>query len=238
MVGTQQRGLVIINDHQFLSDLLGELLRVRGFQLIESFSDAEIGLSYLLTNPPDLVIIDMMLPLMRTRSNGKADMFHPYILMDTQTSFRTVRQIHLRCPKTKVLILTGERHPHTFHLGFEAGAHGIASKLDALPSFLHILQRVMSGEERVMCERMQGLLEEYKQNPVPILTPLEVQILELVQEGQESPEIGDRLGYSAKTIRNALSRINEKLGTGNRIEALEAAIDMGLVGWRMGHDGS
>jgi DNA-binding NarL/FixJ family response regulator len=238
MVEKQQRGLVLINDHQFLSDLLGGLLRDRGFESIKSFADAEIGLSYTLANPPDLVLIDMMLPIMRTRSNGKVDTFHPYILMDTQTSFRTIRRIHAGCPQTRILVLTGERHPHTFHLGFEAGADGIASKLDDLPSFFDVLRRVLAGEKRVMSHRMQSLLEEYKESLVPVLTTSEVRILELVQEGYESPEIGDQLGYSAKTIRNALSRINEKLGTGNRIEALEAAIDMGLVGWRMGHDGS
>ena len=81
---------------------------------------------------------------------------------------------------------------------------------------------------------MRLLLEEYKQNPVPILTVVEVQILELVQEGLESPEIARQLGYSAKTVRNTISRINEKLGTRNRYEALELAIDMGLVGWRTG----
>jgi len=236
MVETQQRGLVIINDHQFLSDLLGALLKDRGFELIESFTDAEIGLSSILTNPPALVIIDMMLPVMRTRGNEKVDTFHPFILMDTQTSFRTIRQIRNHCSQSRILILTGERHPHTFHLGFEAGADGIASKLDDLPSFFNILRRILAGEKRVISHRMQGLLEEYGKNPMPILTASDVRILELVQEGLESPEIGDMLGYSAKTVRNSLSRINEKLGTTNRIQALEVAIDMGLVGWRMGHD--
>jgi DNA-binding NarL/FixJ family response regulator len=236
MAETQQRGLIIINDHQFLSDLLGEMLKDQGFELIKSFTDAEIGLAYILTNPPDLVIIDMMLPIMRTRNNGKADIYHPYILMDTQTSFRMVNQIQLECPGTKILILTGERHPHTFHLGFQVGAHGIASKLDGFPSFLNVLRHIMAGEERVISDRMKLLLEEYKRNPVPILTMFEVQILELVQEGLESPEIADQLGYSAKTIRNSLSKINEKLGTDNRIQALEVAIDMGLVGWRMGSE--
>ena len=231
----QQRGLVIINDHQFLSDLLGVILQNYGFELIKSFADAKIGLEYILMNPPDLVIIDMMLPIMRTRSNGRTDIYHPYVLMDTQTSFRTVQEIHANFPNVKILVLTGERHPHTFYLGFDAGAHGIASKLDDLSSFLNILQRIMAGHRRVMSDRMQLLLEEYKRNPVPILTAFEVQILELVQEGLDSPDIAHQLGYSAKTIRNSLSKINEKLGTENRIQALEVAIDMGLVGWRMGY---
>jgi DNA-binding NarL/FixJ family response regulator len=87
----QQRGVVIINDHQFLSDLLGGWLQDRGFERIQSFTDANLGLSSILASPPDLVIIDMMLPILRTPSNGKTDVFDPYILMDTQTSFRIIR---------------------------------------------------------------------------------------------------------------------------------------------------
>lgn len=233
-----RRGLIIVNDHQFLSDLLGERLRRYGFELIKSFIEADIGLAYILANPPNLVVIDMMLPIMRTRDRGKADIYHPYVLMDTQTSFRAVNQIRLQCSHTKVMILTGERHPHTFHMGFKAGAHGIASKLDDLDSFLNIVRRIMAGEEWVLSDRMRPLLEQYRRNPVPELSACEVQILELVQEGLESSEIGRRLGYAAKTIRNAISRINEKLGTRNRHEAVELAIDMGLVGWRTGHEES
>jgi DNA-binding NarL/FixJ family response regulator len=235
MVEKQRRSLIIINDHQFLSDLLGQVLRDLGLGMLKSFTEAADGLTYILKIPPDLVIIDMMLPTMRTRSNQKVDIHHPYILMDAQTSFYTVEQIHTACPKTKILMLTGERHPHTFHLGFEAGANGIASKLDDFSSFLNVLRRVMAGEKQVLSDRMQCLLEEYRKSPVPVLAPFELQILQLVQEGLESPEIGDRLGYSAKTIRNAVSKINEKLGTKNRFEALQLAIDMGIVGWRAGH---
>ncbi len=232
MVDKQKRSLVIINDHQLLSDLFGEVLKKHGFDLVKSFTDVNIGLSYTLLNPPNLVMIEMMLPIMRTRDNEKADNYHPYILMDSQTSFRTVKQIRTNCINTKILLVTGERHPHTFHLGFEFGAHGIASKLDDLTSFIDILQQIISGEERVATDRMQLLLYDYKQTPMPILSPLEVQILELVQEGMESPEIGHKLGYATKTIRNEISKINEKLGSDNRYEALQVAIDMGLVGWR------
>jgi DNA-binding NarL/FixJ family response regulator len=183
MVEIHQRGLVIINDHQFLSDLPGGMPKDHGLELIRSFTKAEIGLAYILTNPPDLVIIDMVLPIVRTRSNRKANLYHPYILMDTQTSFRTVKRIRTGCPGTNGLILTGKRHLHTFPLGFEVGAIGIASKLDDLPSFLNILQRVLAGEDRVVSDRMQHLLEEYQRILMRILTAFEVQVLKFVQEG-------------------------------------------------------
>jgi DNA-binding NarL/FixJ family response regulator len=234
MAEKEQLTLVIINDHQLLTDLLVEILKGRGFGSIKTFTDVNFGMADILSHLPDMVIIDMMLPNFRTLKREKVDVYHPYILMDIQTSLRVVKHIRLKCSTTKVLMLTGERHPHTFLLGFAAGAHGIVSKLDNLHCFEEVLHRVMAGESTSTSERMQRIIEEYKTTPGTTLTPFETQILEFVQEGLEAPEIGRRLGYAPKTIRNIMSRINNKLGTRNRFEALELAIEIGLVGWRMG----
>lgn len=230
--------IVVINDHQLLTGLLDRYLKQLGFGEIELYTDAESALGRILSDPPKLVVIDMMLPVLHTGNGEKVDIANPYILMDSQVAFRAVQKIKAACPKTKILMLTGERHPHPFLLGFEAGAHGIASKLDTLPECLKILKSIMSGKTQVTSPRMLKLIEEYSQSPTPRLSKFEIQILELVQEGMESPEIGKKLGYSAKTIRNAVSKINEKLGTSNRYKAMQKAVDMGLVGWRTGHDGN
>jgi DNA-binding NarL/FixJ family response regulator len=228
---------VLINDHQFLNDLLTTYLHAHGFKSVLAFNEISTALAYLTsTDPPDLVIIDLMLPTLKTMKGEKVDLYHPYVLMDNKTALKAVRAIRAHCPTTKVILLSGERHPHTFLLGFKAGAQGIASKLDPLREFSKILKRVLQGESGVTSPRVQEMLDHYLHLPVPTLTDFEIQILELIQEGKESPQIGKALGYSAKTIRNALYRINEKLGTSNRMEALEIAIEMGLVGWRTGDD--
>jgi DNA-binding NarL/FixJ family response regulator len=229
---------VLINDHQLLNDLLRLYLQAHGFKTIQAFSESSEALAYITSNgPPDLILIDMMLPILKTLKGEKVDMYHPYILMDNKTAYQAVRELRTRSPSSKVIILSGERHPHTFLLGFEAGAHGIASKLDSLDEFLRILKRVMRGDSGVTSVRVKKLLDDYRQHPVPSLSEIEIKILELIQEGKESPQIARELGYSAKTIRNAICKINEKLGTTNRMEALEMAIEMGLVGWRTGYDG-
>ncbi len=229
--------VVSISDYQLFTDMLSPLLRDQGLDLIASFADVKAGLEYVVNNPPSLVVIDMMMPSLRKPIGVRAEQSHPYILYDCQMPFEAVRSICAKCPQTRILMTTGERHPHLYLVGFDAGTHGIASKLDGLSSFLIILKRVMAGENRVASERMRNILEEYTAVPIPELSSLEVKILELVQGGLESREIGRRLGYSAKTVRNALSVINQKLGTSNRFEATEIAIEIGLVGWRIGCDG-
>lgn len=228
----KRHSVVVINDHQLLTDRFEYCFKELGFGDVESYTDTEPALVRLQSDPPKLVVIDMMLPISRTNGNEKADFTDPYILMDSQVAFRTVQKIRETCPRTKILMINGERHSHPFTLGFETGAHGIASKLDTLPEFLKIPKSIMAGKTQVTSARMQKSIEEYSQSPTPHLSKFEIQILELVQEGLESPEIGKKLGYSAKTIRNAVSKINEKMGTSTRYKAMQKAVDMGLVGWR------
>lgn len=149
-VEKHKKRLAIINDYQYLSGFLERLLKKYGFDQVHSFADVKVSMEYLLTNPTDFVIIDTMFPVMRTRDNENGDVFHPYILMDNQTPLKTVKQICKLCPDAKVLILTGERHPHTFQLFFDVGNHGIAGGIDSLASFLIILQRIMAGEDMTL----------------------------------------------------------------------------------------
>lgn len=232
----KKKTVTIINDHQLLSDLLANPLQTLGFEPPHTFTNLEDGIEYISKHTPDLAILDMMLPTSRTRDGDGGDHHHPHILMDIQGTLKAVRQIKKSYPQTRVLILNGERHPNTYILGFDAGVDGIASKLDGLRSLESILKRVLAGAKRVTSPRVRRLLDEYERIPRPVLSPMEVSILELVQEGKESREIGRKLGYSQQTIRNILTRINEKMGTSNRYEALGLAVDMGLVGWRMGDE--
>ena len=52
------------------------------------------------------------------------------------------------------------------------------------------------------------------------LTPAEAAILDLVAEGLDNRSIAERLGKSAKTVRNQLSVIFSKLGVHSRSQAI------------------
>ncbi len=230
----QYHTTVVITDHGLLVDLLSPVLKQHSLEVISTFPAVKPGLAYILANPPALVIVDAIMPTLRTLKGDEVDYDHPYVLQDSRTSLQAVHIIRAKCPHTKVLLLTDEMHPYSFLNGLHAGAHGVASKIDGLLEFIQILERLMAGETRVLSNRVIRLVAAYERDPIPELTDVEVKILELAQEGYENPEIGRRLGYSAKTIRNKFHEINQKLHTHNRFEAVEMAIEIGLVGWRTG----
>ena len=60
------------------------------------------------------------------------------------------------------------------------------------------------------------------------LTPRELQVIELLAAGLDNGTIGRRLGISAKTVRNRVSTIFDKLGVNSRPLAIVWARDAGF----------
>ena len=65
--------------------------------------------------------------------------------------------------------------------------------------------------------------------PAGRLSEQERRILRSFAGGRNSAEIARDLGISLQTLRNHLHRINQKLGTHNRLEAVMQAMQSGLI---------
>ena len=63
----------------------------------------------------------------------------------------------------------------------------------------------------------------------PLLSDREEEVLSLVAAGLTNPEIATRLFISARTVKNHLSSIYDKLGVGDKTQALIRAVRLGIV---------
>ena len=61
------------------------------------------------------------------------------------------------------------------------------------------------------------------------LSAREVEVLQLVADGQSNKEIGEALSLSALTVKSHLSRIGRKLGTGDRAQMVALAMRAGVI---------
>jgi DNA-binding NarL/FixJ family response regulator len=67
-------------------------------------------------------------------------------------------------------------------------------------------------------------------DPSPeMLTPRELQVLELVAEGLPNRAIAERLGISDQTVKFHIGSISGKLGAANRTDAVRRAVRRGLI---------
>ena len=79
--------------------------------------------------------------------------------------------------------------------------------------------------------RLRGLLRRVSHAAVadPRLTPRELDVLRLLAEGIQQPEIARRLVISPKTVSTHIERILTKLGAHSRAEAVALAYRLQLV---------
>jgi PAS domain S-box-containing protein len=79
-----------------------------------------------------------------------------------------------------------------------------------------------------------GLIAERPEDrgtaPPPQLTPRQVEVLRLLEQGRSTKQIASELHLSTETVRNHIRRIFQALGVHSRLEAVAAA--------RLVHDGA
>jgi PAS domain S-box-containing protein len=92
----------------------------------------------------------------------------------------------------------------------------VAVELSAVP---------LKNGERVV--GVFGLIEERPDDmgtaPLPHLTPRQVEVLRLLEQGRSTKQIAAELHLSTETVRNHVRRLFQALGVNSRLEAVAAA---------------
>lgn len=62
-----------------------------------------------------------------------------------------------------------------------------------------------------------------------VLTPRQIEVLQLVADGLPNRVIARRLGIEVVTVKNHMYAINERMGARNRVDAVVRGIQQGLL---------
>ena len=123
----------------------------------------------------------------------------------------------LRGNDCKIIILTTFARPGYFERARKAGVRGYLLKDSPIEELVNSIRIIVDGRRIYAPELVDFVYEDDSENP---LTERESQVLELIAEGKTTKEIAAELFLAAGTVRNYISTILEKLGVGNRIEAI------------------
>ena len=70
---------------------------------------------------------------------------------------------------------------------------------------------------------LEGRRDESPAAPPPYLTPRQVEVLRLLEQGRSTKQIAAELHLSTETVRNHVRRLFRALGVNTRLEAVAAA---------------
>jgi DNA-binding NarL/FixJ family response regulator len=150
------------------------------------------------------------------------------VLMDISlpdgSGLHACRRILAFAPDVRVILLTDIDNEETRIESIFAGADGYLSKNIEAKTLLDALENVAAGRPILDPALLPSLLKQIRANAVQAisdksLTPQEQRILFLVAEGKTNREIADALGLSAKTVKNYLSNVYQKLHVTRRSHA-------------------
>ena len=117
---------------------------------------------------------------------------------------------------SKVVILTGYSKKMYEHRAKAMGAYGFLDKSMNPEELVKKLEKIYLGGKVFSDEVM-----------VEVLTPREIEILELVRNGLTIDDVCDKVDVSKRTVSNHLANIFSKFGVTNRQEAIHIAEQLG-----------
>jgi len=208
--------ILIADDHGVIRAGLRALLDgLPEITVVGEASDGSEALSKAVELKPDIVLMDLSMPLMG--------------------GIETTRQLTQNKPGIRILILTVHEDESLLKEAIHAGAAGYIVKRAAQEDLLHAIRVVARCDLYVHPSMTRALFTEptpistSKVSEVETLTLREIEVLQLLAKGYTNRQIAEQLSLSPRTVEGHRANLSGKLGLHSRVELVEYAETHGLL---------
>jgi DNA-binding NarL/FixJ family response regulator len=157
---------------------------------------------------------------------------HPQVIvmdcaLPNMNGLDATRKILAADPATAVLMLSMHSEETWVHQALDAGARGYLLKSVVDMELVTAIRRVARGE--IVLDPQVAKAATLKGESSSALTARELEVLQLIVDGQSNKEIAAKLGLSANTVAVHRANIMDALGIHKTAELVVYAIRNGLV---------
>ena len=132
-------------------------------------------------------------------------------------------------PDTPIVMISAHEEISVINKALAKGVKGFIPKTTPAEVTLSALRLVLSGGVYLPPQLMQQPLLETRKSHDNLLTPRQIEVLKLLQKGVQNKNIAHQLNLSPSTVKVHIRRIFTTLGARNRAEAVNIAIEMGIL---------
>lgn len=207
--------LLIADDHAFYREGVRAMLRdAPETEVIGEATTGDEAVVKALDLQPDIILMDIKMPGL----NG----------------IEATRSLLQASPHIGVLVITMFEDDASVFAAMRAGARGYLLKDADQDELVRAVKAIHRGEaifSPAIAERLIhyfAALQPASAVVFPELTEREREILHLIAQGHNNPEIANRLVLSLKTVQNNVSNIFSKLQVADRSQAIVRAREAGL----------
>jgi DNA-binding NarL/FixJ family response regulator len=207
---TERASVVLVDDHDLIRQGLSRAFeRQSDFTVVGQAGSVTEAIALVKKLTPDVVVTDVRLP------DG--------------TGLDLVRTLRTDRPEVGLVVLTMYAGDEQLFAALEAGASAFVAKDapadDVVAAARHALVAPRSFTAANLADAMRRRMEPSG----PKLSPREQEVLSLLAEGLGVAAIAKKIYVSESTAKTHISKIYEKLGAGNRAQAIMAGIRAGLI---------
>ncbi len=208
--------IAIADDHPVVREGLVAMLETEpDFEVVGTAATGAEAAALVARVDPDVMLLDLELPEL--------------------DGVGVLRRLAAEGARVRVIVFTVFDTDERIIAAVEAGAPGYLLKGAPRAELFAAVRTVAAGGSLLAPVASSAVLRRVRgEAPTggPSLTPREREVLQALARGLGNKQIAARLGVSERTVKFHVSSLFEKLGAGNRTEAVTIAARAGLVSIR------
>jgi len=213
--------VLLVDDHPLFLEGLQNLLRARSIEVVGTAQDGREALTQTRLLRPDVILMDIHMP----RCDG----------------LEATRLIKREMPEVQIVILTMSAEDQYLFEAIKEGASGYLLKSLHADQFFDLLSGLARGEAPMTRDLAAKILTEFAhqahaqaspattQDAPDTLTERQLEVLQLMAQGQTNQEIAERMFITERTVKHHISEILQKLHLRNRVQVVAYAVRTGMV---------
>lgn len=203
--------ILLVDDHTLVRDGLREILdSYDDLVVVGGAATSDDAVAQAGRHLPDIVLLDVD-------------------LRDGEVT-GTVRAIRSVSPATRIVILSMFEEPRLVRELVAAGVRGYLLKSVSRHELVSAVRGVGRDAERmVLSVSRETLVRMHADTSGAGLSDREREVLELVALALSNSQVADRLSLTEATVKRHLRNVFAKLGAVSRIDAVNKAVDAGLI---------
>jgi DNA-binding NarL/FixJ family response regulator len=205
--------ILLADDHTMICAGFKKLLEPE-FEVVGSVGDGHALLKAVAELKPDLVLVDIGMPLLNGLDAG-----------------RELKRAH---PGLKLIFLTMNPDPDVAREALRIGASGYLLKNSQGDELLQAVRNSLKGISYLTPQIAQAMEQSYIRDPRSLDRPRHLsdrqrEVLQMLAEGRSMKEIAGILDISLRTVRFHKYRIMEELGVRTTAELVQYALKHSMI---------
>ncbi|HEX6719253.1 MAG TPA: response regulator transcription factor [Pyrinomonadaceae bacterium] len=199
--------ILSVDDHPLLREGIAALISNQpDMELIAEAASGSEAIDAFRKHRPDVTLMDLRLPDM--------------------SGIDAMIAIRAEFPDARIVMLTTFEGDIQIQRALQTGARAYLLKSSPPKELMDTIRQVHAGKKRIPPEIASQLAEHMSDEA---LTNREVEVLQSIAGGNKNRDIANALFISEETVKVHIKHIMEKLGAGDRTEAVAIGIRRGII---------